>query len=297
MQAPRLAFLIVSVWALTFNAPCFAFGDKGHKIVALIANHYLEPAVRIKVQTILSADTTRLTPDTEIASEATWSDKFRDSDRTTTKIHYDQTHNWHFVDLELSNPDIDAACFNHPAILHGKVASNAEPEDCVVDKIIQFAAELKNPSTSAIERRLSLQFLLHFIGDVHQPLHASNDNDKGGNDKIVKATGFNANNLHHYWDTYFVDSIGSDPSTIAQLIIASITPGQLAAWKKGDAIAWAKQSYDVSKLWVYGDLGTADATGKFVLTRSYVRHAKNATTKQLARAGVRLAKVLNESLR
>ncbi len=282
---------------LIANAPpAFAWGDPGHEMVALIADHYLKPAVRTRAMAILSGDTTHLTSDTGIASEATWADKFRDSDRNTTKIHYDQTHNWHFVDIELGGPDIDAACFNHPVVPAGTVASESAADDCVVDKINEFAAELKDAATAADEKRMALQFLLHFVGDVHQPLHSSDDHDQGGNEKKVKADGINTNSLHHYWDTEFVLRIGSDPKKAAQKIIASITPGQLKTWKKDDASAWAMESYTASTLWAYRGLGNPDSTGKYTLSPAYVRNATNIASRQLARAGVRLSVLLNSAL-
>jgi hypothetical protein len=87
-----------------------AWGDVGHRIVGLIAEHYLDPAVETQVDTIFSGDTTGPVPASDIADEATWADKYRDSDRNTTKVHYNATHNWHFVDIEISSPNIDAAC-------------------------------------------------------------------------------------------------------------------------------------------------------------------------------------------
>ena len=67
----------------------------------------------------------------------------------------------------------------------------------MIDKIDEFAAELRNPRTEAAERRLALQYLLHFVGDVHQPLHAADDHDRGGNRKIVRGPGIRSHNLHH----------------------------------------------------------------------------------------------------
>ncbi|WLA46706.1 MULTISPECIES: S1/P1 nuclease [Bradyrhizobium] len=75
----------------------------------------------------------------------------------------------------------------------------------MVDKSQQFAAELANPATDVEEQVAALKFLLHFVGDVHQPLHSSDDHDRGGNAKRVSATGLSAGNLHHFWDTEFVD--------------------------------------------------------------------------------------------
>jgi hypothetical protein len=92
-----------------------AWGDEGHRIIGLIAEHYLDPAVRAKVATLLAADTDTLRRH-DIASEATWADKYRDSDRHTTKIRYEATRQWHFVDIELSLPDLAAACFGHPPL-------------------------------------------------------------------------------------------------------------------------------------------------------------------------------------
>jgi S1/P1 Nuclease len=103
-----LACILLCV-ALTSPHPAAAWGDEGHKIIALIAEHHLDPAVRAKVATLLAADTDTLT-DHDIASEATWADKYRDSDRQTTKIRYEATWRWHFVDIELTQADLAPAC-------------------------------------------------------------------------------------------------------------------------------------------------------------------------------------------
>ena len=170
--------------APTCPLPAVAWGDEGHKVIALIAEHYLDPVVRARVATLLAADTDPLTPH-DIASEATRADKYRDSDRDTTKIRHEATWRWHFVDIELKQPDLASACFAHPALPPEVPASKGPPQACVVDKIDQLAAELGNPATGASEQLLALKFLLHFVGDLHQPLHASDDHDAGGNKKLV----------------------------------------------------------------------------------------------------------------
>ena len=144
-------FLALFAVALINPHRATAWGDEGHKVIALIAEHYLDPAVRAKVGTLLAADTDPLAGH-DIASEATWADKYRDSDRHTTKIRYDATWRWHFVDIELSQPDLAAACFGHPPLPPGVPASKGPPQACVVDKIDQFAAELGNQVTSASEQ-------------------------------------------------------------------------------------------------------------------------------------------------
>jgi hypothetical protein len=200
--------------ALVFVLTCsnaFGWGDEGHEIVALVADHFLDPNVRDQVNAMLQTDQTALTA-TDLAHEATWADKYRDSDRNTTKKRYNQTHDWHFVDIELQDGDLDAGCFGHPALDPGTPASQGPPQDCVVDKINEFAAELASADTPADERREALEFLHHFVGDVHQPLHSSDDHDAGGNQKRVSAKGFKAGNLHHFWDTEFVQKLGTDPN-------------------------------------------------------------------------------------
>ena len=107
-----------------------------------------------------ATDTDSLTAH-DIASAATWADKFRDSNTNGAR---QKTRQWHFVDIELIAPDLDQACFNHPALPPGTVASNGPADDCVVDKIEEFAAELANPATDLEEQVVALKFLLHFVG-------------------------------------------------------------------------------------------------------------------------------------
>ncbi len=157
-----------------------AFGDEGHKIVAGIAYAHLDGPVRKAIDRLLAADKDTLTaPD--FVSRATWADKYRDSDRRTpTKERYNATHLWHFVDVETDNPDVDKACNNHPQLPPNVAASAGDANDCVLDKIEQFVAELKDPSTNKAEKILALKFIMHFVGDIHQPLHAADHSDRGG---------------------------------------------------------------------------------------------------------------------
>jgi hypothetical protein len=247
----------------------YAWGDEGHEVVGLIATHYLTPDVKKKVNQILAADTTQLTPNKNIDVEATWADKFRDSDRNSTKVHYNATHNWHFVDLELSGPDLKSACFGQPP-LNGALASNGPADDCIVDKVDEFAAELQNPATTDPERLLALQFLLHFVGDIHQPLHSSDDHDQGGNQEIVKAATVSSKTgkLHGFWDTQFVSALGKSKTAIANKLVSQITDAQRTKWSKGTAADWAQESFAVSKVNAYGPLPTPTSPHHYTLTKA-----------------------------
>lgn len=276
--------------------PAYSWGDEGHEVIGLIADHYLEPAVRAKVTAILAGDTTHLTPSTQIDSEATWADKFRDSDRNTTKVHYSRTRNWHFVDLELQSPDLKSACFGQAPLPKETSASAGPDKDCVVDKIDEFTAELKKSTTSKEEQRFALQFILHFVGDVHQPLHASDDHDQGGNLKIVTAPGIASNNLHHDWDTEFVSRIGASETAIAQQLIASITDAERSQWQTGTTADWALESFGVARDHSYGLLPAPEPSSHYALSAAYESDAISVTQQQLSKAGVRLAWILNQAL-
>ena len=284
---------IVSISLVSGSAG--AWGDEGHEVVGLIAEHYLEPAVRARVESILAGDTTQLTS-RDIAHEATWADKYRDSDRNGAQTHYLQTRNWHFVDLELDGPSVNAACYGRPRLTPGGSASRGPANDCLLDKIYEFTAELRSPSTGAEERRLALQFVLHFIGDLHQPLHASDDHDQGGNGKRALVQGARWNTLHHEWDKTFVARLGRNENEIARQLIACITPAQRARWSTGRPDDWAEESFLVAKAHAYGRLPAPSWASRYPLSGAYVEDATAVTAEQLSKAGVRLALVLNLAL-
>ena len=296
----RRASIAISILAAAAAAmaspPSRAWGDSGHKVVALVASHYLDAPVRRKIDAILATDATGLTPSTSLADEATWADRYRESDRQTTKAVYELTMNWHFVNIAIDGSvDLESACFDHPPQL--PKASEGPARSCIVDRIGAFAAELADPNTDADEQRIALQFLLHLIGDLHQPLHASNDDDLGGNTKTVAATGVAAGSLHRYWDTVLVERLNRRPETIARTLVRTMTPAQIRSWSQGDATSWAMQSFEIAKLYTYGDLPERRDDGTYALADDYTKHSTNLVARQLARAGVRLARVLNEALK
>jgi len=261
-------------------------------VIALIAQSRLDPAVRRKVDAMLAADPDTLTAH-NIADAATWADKFRDSNFNGARQN---TRQWHFVDLEVGAPDLAKACFGHPKVPPGTLASNGPPRDCVVDKIDQFAAELASPATDPSERVVALKFLLHLVGDLHQPLHASDDNDRGGNDKRASAADMKAGTLHHFWDTEFVDQLGPSPKRIAATLNRRIAPADAQSWARGTPTDWAMETFTVAKDDVYGKLPQPNARGSFRLPDDYIAVAMRDVAAQLGKAGVRLAFLLNKAL-
>jgi hypothetical protein len=290
----RLVAATAVAWVLNIasSLPALAWGDEGHEVIALIAQTHLDPTALKKVSALLAADTDSLTSH-DIAAEATWADKLRNSNDNGAR---QKTRQWHYVDIEISAPDIDYACFGHPFLSSGELASNGPEADCVVDKIQQFAAELASPATNPEEQIVALKFLLHFVGDIHQPLHAADDNDRGGNEKRVAATGFRAGNLHHFWDTEFVRRLGPDAAAIASDLNRRISASDVQRWSQGGAADWALETFTIGRDDAYGQLPEPSGRGIFVLSDDYVAMADRDVASQLSKAGIRLAYILNKTL-
>lgn len=246
----RLISLLALSLAIVMPAQAMAWGSEGHEIIADIARDYLTPDVRAKVDALLATDTDTLTaPD--MASRATWADAWRGAGHR-------ETASWHFVDTELDKPDLQAACFGYPAA--ATPASAGPAQDCVVDKIEEFQAELSSARTAPPERVLALVYLLHFVGDLHQPLH-NEDVSRGGNGIYVKWDGKEFN-LHHVWDTSiaekWIGGLRGKPYPLAQKwanqLAVEIADGKFAAEKEGwlkdldftdpngTAMAWSREA-------------------------------------------------------
>jgi len=295
-----LAALVAAVILVAWPVTGVAWGEEGHEIVGLIAAHYLDPPVRSRVADLLAGDASGLTA-TDLADESVWADRYRDSDRDTTRHRYLQTRDWHFINIEVAAPDLDAACFGHPRLTDGEPASEGPATDCIVDKIEQFRAELQAADTPPAERRLALQFLLHLMGDLHQPLHAADRHDRGGNDLHVASPSHPAGSLHHYWDTVFVADLGSDAGVVAARLIADLPDARRRAYAEGSPTEWARESFTVATHGAYGPVpsppGPYPRGGVIKLDQAYSAEADRLVAVQLQRAGVRLARVLNEALR
>ena len=286
---------LLALCVVLSSHPAFAWGDEGHEIIALVADRFFDTAVRDKITAMLAADPDTVTAH-DIGSEATWADRYRDSDRNGTRQHYAQTRDWHFVNVELDDPNLDRACFGHPPLPAGTVASNGPAQACIVDKIDQFVADLADPHTDPEERLVALKFVLHLVGDLHQPLHAADDHDAGGNRKRVVADGFRPGNLHHFWDTEFVRRLGDDPREVASAVFSGISDQQRREWSAGTVSDWTMEAFEVARKDAYGGLPEPSTRGVYVLDERYREAAVRDVRGQLSRAGVRLAVVLNSAL-
>ncbi|CAM3635630.1 S1/P1 nuclease [Roseateles saccharophilus] len=299
---PNLATGLLAATLLAAPAAAFAWGDAGHEIVGTLAYQRLTPKAKKAVDALLAQDKDALTkPD--FVSRATWADKFRDSDRNTTHVHYNATHQWHFVDIEIDGGTLDQACFGRPALPAGTPASQGQADACVVDKLVQFKQELADPATPTAEKTLALKFIMHFVGDIHQPLHSSDHHDKGGNGVAIEAPPSKAQgNLHAYWDTQLVQKLGSTVPVAAAAVAKLITAQNVALWSSGSIEDWAGESNARAKDTAYnfsGEKTFVDDHGGVgeVLDAQYAARALPVAKEALAKAGVRLANLLNEAFK
>lgn len=275
--------------ALLTGARAAAWGDMGHRVSALIAYRHLTPAARAALDTLLASDTDALTaPD--FASRAAWADRYRNQHRETAA--------WHFVDIEIDHPDLERACFGFPALGMAQAASQGPAQDCIVNKISEFAAELKDPRTTAAERLLALKFLIHFVGDLHQPLHAADHDDKGGNCIGLSPPYGRETNLHAYWDISVVEALGKSAEQIADVLDSRATVAAMKEWTAGTPRSWAMESFEIARSDVYAlpARPTCSEGGSIALTESYATQAKKDAADQLLKAGIRLASMLNAAL-
>lgn len=284
-----IAVLMMVTACLLLPTRAGAWGFEGHEIIAAIARAYVAPITRERIDAILAQDRDALTgPD--MLARATWADAWRGAGHR-------ETADWHFADIELDRPDLDAACFGHPAV--SGPASAGPAHDCVVDKVEQFASELGDRSTTRAERILALKYLLHLVGDMHQPLHASDNHNRGGNCVRLSLDGARTVNLHSYWDTVVVAELGSDARAVAQDLRLRITEGQVASWRKGREPDWTLEAFELSKRFAYrldAPAGCQPDAAPVPLPSGYDEQARRIVALQLERAGVRLAMLLDESV-
>ncbi|MEG3145018.1 S1/P1 nuclease [Sphingomonas sp. RT2P30] len=267
----------------------FAWGSEGHVLVAAIARSRLSPETVAKVDAILAQDHDSSTP-SDMLSRAVWADVYRRDHRETSQ--------WHFADVEKDHPDFDEACFGHPA--SAQPASAGPEQACVIDRAADFARELGDPNTPMPERILALKFVLHFVGDMHQPLHVADNHDHGGNCILISLGGSRTVNLHSYWDTMVVGELGKDAREILTRLTADITQDKAATWSTGDFNSWAHETNAIAFRTAYSfptQPRCEQSPTPLLFPKDYDEAAQLAAATQLERAGVRLAFVLEKAMK
>ena len=251
---------------LLFAIPAFAWGTVGHSLVARIAESQLTPAARARVQGILG-------PGRTMASVASWADDVRATQK--------ETGPWHFVDIPIGEARFDAA-------------RDCPKGDCVISQVSRLRGVLRDSAASPGDRREALQYLIHFIADMHQPLHSADNHDRGGNTVEIQFHD-RRTNLHSLWDGDLLDRLGGEEQIFPAL--SQEASRRRKSWAKGSVIGWAEESHAVGRKVVYGKLPRAGDGGVVTIDAGYEAKAGPVLREQLERAGARLAMMLNEELK
>ena len=289
-----------------------AWGGKGHRVVAEIAWSKLAGTRALaEVKTILGGDLN------SFLDASTWPDTVRFPGSA-----FSYADNWHFVSIPRTS-----AAYNQPTQCKTKVTvpntGGTQVNNCVVGALDYASAVLRDPASTPQRRTVALKFIVHFVGDLHQPLHASEDTqfnnhkgtkgDRGGNYRFVcflgkcKASGKNLN-LHSTWDTYMIvhrmllDRIADEAAYAAAVGAATpqlFTAAELAAVEGGAPADWATEAHLVAREFAYRlppskpKVGQGGQTFKFNdVTKQYYDENIRRVDRQLARAGLRLAEYL-----
>lgn len=338
--------MITALWIPLASLPALAWGCRGHQVVAAIAQDHLNPRARAEVAKLM--DGFKIDPALrrfcdsaglpKIADLATWADDVRSERKETAP--------WHFIDIPRS--------FAAPAATRGP-AGNERSEaaakvterycgagGCITRALREQSSVLRDARADSGKRAEALLFVIHFMGDLHQPLHAADNNDEGGNCLAVTFfdqtpaisnpdTGSVRPNLHGVWDSSVLEraagagggaSPGAGPptgmptdvfvKTVSRRYESSVTP-----WQQGpvDFDAWALESHRLAEQAAYGrlpklvpieaprEVRTCNdddrvSTRLLALDERLSEPYQDATApvieEQLAKAGVRLAMVLNQ---
>jgi len=242
-----------------------AWGQKGHRIVGAVAAKHLNETTKRSIQQLLQ--------NKSLASVAVWAD--------TIKKARPETKPWHYVDIPNSADSYSEA---------RDCEDEHQELDCVVAKIDEFTPVLTDRSAAPEDRQEALKFLVHFVGDINQPLHAIKD-ARGGNDIDVTFFGeskcgrFDCN-LHGVWDDSMIEHTGLTQAQYVSHLEKLITDEGLTA--DGTTVDWANQSHKLAQAaWV---------TSGTDIGQTYYDAQIKVVDHQLAIAGLRLAKLLNDTL-
>jgi len=265
MLAPR-ASLRVDAW-----------GVVGHRVVARLAWAQMTPAARSQAMAWLEGS------QEVFFAAATWADEVRPS--------RPETYNWHFVDIPVGESRYSAA----------RDCPATEKGDCAIAELARARAELTDPNRSDALKAESLKFIIHIVGDLHQPLHATDNHDRGGNDvKVAALRGEDGRttNLHAVWDTGLINLSPETESARADRLLADLQSRPVAAAL--DVVAWAEESHDIGVRMVYrypGFSPGAPGPDPITLDGAYRTAAIAEIDRRHQVAGVRLAALLNSLLK
>jgi hypothetical protein len=181
-RRPWFVTTVVLLVSFQVATPAWAWGRLGHRVISRIAENHLTPKAKAAIAALL-------TEGESMADASTWADENRG--------RLPKTAPWHYVDVPLDEPRYDR-----------RFSGDVSTKGCIVEKIHEFQATLKDPARSVEDRRFALRFLIHLIEDLHQPLHVGDNHDKGGNQTQVRFF-TRGTNMHRIWDSGMIEWVGT----------------------------------------------------------------------------------------
>jgi S1/P1 Nuclease len=277
--------------------PAYAWWETGHRTVARIAAGHLTPAARTRIARILEVPDTDEDITNALVKASTWADE------VAKETH---TGPWHYIDLAIQDHKSD-------------IPERCQDDNCAPARIRLFAAQLAghpaHPANTQWSQLDALRYLVHFVGDLHQPLHDISDADLGGNCEQLDPPIGRAKNLHALWDGEIVNAINADDRALAADLeseIRELSPHRERQIAEGKEDDWVWEAHEIAIRDIYRRLhipvepvefphSCAEAPEAITSLRleipaSYISDMRPVVREQLIKAGLRLARLLNESL-
>lgn len=257
MNRQHIVVLFLMLISFKGSSALYDWGRTGHRATGEIANAYLTKRTKKNIARILNGH--------DLAFVSTYADDIK-SDR-----QYKEYGPWHYV-----NFSFDKGYGEEPVSEFGDLVTGINK--CIV--------VLKDKTTSDKDKEFYLKMLIHFVGDLHQPLHVGRGEDKGGNDIQVRWFG-DGSNLHRVWDSDMLDSYGMSYTELSKHTDI-LSKEQIKAIEAGNVLDWIQESQILAKK-VYASAQVGEK-----LRYRYMYDYFPVVHTQLQKGGIRLAKILNE---
>ena len=288
VQTVRVFALLLAL--AVFPGKAIAWGEEGHRMVGEIAERFLDPHARAQVALLLKDD--RLSDGQRsnrhsLGEVANWADEIKDTPWGRKR------GSWHFDDVPLCGVT-DRARY-------------CRGGQCASAQLARHIEILGNARLPARRRDEALKWVVHLMADIHQPLHAATRGDRGGNAVEVTFFGrrdnppYGALNLHAIWDVHMVQRLVRERGGEQAIVSAPIAAADRAAWERASIPDVIRESNRIAKGFVYPMLAvksscSAPVQGVVPVDEAYFAKAAPVIEDRIRRAGVRLAKVLNDTL-
>ncbi len=278
---------VIALAAATLAAgPAAAYWEYGHETVAAIAYANVRPATRVAIRRILATRKTLDTPGCPartIEEASIWADCVKPLKDEKGAYRFGYAYSWHYQNVNICEPfDLTPAC---------------KDGDCVSTQIDRQRAILANRRASPRERVMALAFLVHFVGDLHQPLHAGDKGDRGGNDAKADYGIYAPErmNLHSIWDGLLAERAISTPPPLVKRYPA----GQRRRLGAGTTTDWSREGWTAAHrayaVAMHGD-PCQPTPARMTMTDADVAALVPLLRDEVVKGGLRLARLLDQAL-